>query len=935
MAPIDDAEDERESSRAEQAAIKTAETQRRRNLSRLKAADERDTQLLGELEPEGNEEGPARRGENESRDQAAEEKKETNNQFLDPRTEAFFPPPTEGPDDEFETPPWFLDELRKLARTMTKTPGKSPIVFQNNAEAAKENGKLLEKMDFDIGRLITEFRDTTLGYGSEFRTVEQLRPLLGRHPHFFKLAQILTYGMPYVFTSTLDDSTRSAELHKLLARGNHKSAKAFPEQVDALLTKDVTHGFSIPVPVNAVPKIPHAAVQPLGLAQQWTLDENGVRCVKFRMTQDLSFATTKTGPPISINDRIDMTAYAEMIYGWCLSRITHFVVAIRLKFPTRVIFISKYDYSDAYRRIAHSAEAAAQTIAVQGGIAYISLRLTFGGSPNPPTWCLFSEIVTDLANEISRCTAWEPEALRSPAQEEAPLPIRMDQAIPFASGRPMAVGIPITDAERVGRVDGFIDDLINVFVDSPENCRRQPHVVPLAMHVTSRPHAGEKAEPITRRALLSLPKLIAEGGPTEVQTVLGWRIDTRRLLISLPDDKFRAWVADIEGMEKTGECRYQVLDQLVGRLNHASQIIPPARHFLSRIRATLRPRRHKTRKLSLGREVVADIALWKTILAEANRGISLNLMVTRQPDRICWSDACPFGLGGYSLSGRAWRIRIPPNHELRGHAGVNNLLEFMGMVINVWLECDAPDSQQSCILAIGDSTSAIGWLFKSSKLDPSSGAFDAHLVVARHLATLLTTSSCCLASQHIRGESNVVADLLSFTGSNERGKPHPLAADHPPNDVLTQRFRDRLPSQVPENFRIYQLPDEIISWVRSVLQIAISSLGAAKRRVTKGPTESGDDGLDSASTPETLQTLSSFRYPSSNESFLPKLSCSAIGQPIGPPAGTLQESVRSRWSQALSDRPQATWLRRFGAISGKAPCTSKGTPTCDPSSGPY
>ena len=55
MAPIDDAEDERESSRAEQAAIKTTEAQRRRNLSRLKAADERDTQLLGELEPEGTE----------------------------------------------------------------------------------------------------------------------------------------------------------------------------------------------------------------------------------------------------------------------------------------------------------------------------------------------------------------------------------------------------------------------------------------------------------------------------------------------------------------------------------------------------------------------------------------------------------------------------------------------------------------------------------------------------------------------------------------------------------------------------------------------------------------------------------------------------------------------------------------------------------------
>ena len=65
------------------------------------------------------------------------------------------------------------------------------------------------------------------------------------------------------------------------------------------------------------------------------------------------------------------------------------------------ILISKYDYSDAYRRIAHSAEAATQTIAVVDERAYLSLRLTFGGSPNPPMWCMFSELVTDLANELT------------------------------------------------------------------------------------------------------------------------------------------------------------------------------------------------------------------------------------------------------------------------------------------------------------------------------------------------------------------------------------------------------------------------------------------------------------------------------------------------------------------------------------------------------
>jgi hypothetical protein len=78
-------------------------------------------------------------------------------------------------------------------------------------------------------------------------------------------------------------------------------------------------------------------------------------------------------------------------------------VALCLEFPLRAILIAKYDYSDAYRRVAHSASATAQTISTCGDLAYLYNRLTFGGSPNPPTWCNFSEIVTDLANEIGQC----------------------------------------------------------------------------------------------------------------------------------------------------------------------------------------------------------------------------------------------------------------------------------------------------------------------------------------------------------------------------------------------------------------------------------------------------------------------------------------------------------------------------------------------------
>jgi hypothetical protein len=130
--------------------------------------------------------------------------------------------------------------------------------------------------------------------------------------------------------------------------------------------------------VEIVSRIPGAAVQPLGIAKQRTVEPDGTRIPKYRLTQDLSFTSNKEGPNRSINSRVDMGAYAEMVYGWCFPRILHFVASMRRYHPSLYILISKYDYCDAYRRIAHSAAAVIQTIAILEDTAYMSLRLTFG-----------------------------------------------------------------------------------------------------------------------------------------------------------------------------------------------------------------------------------------------------------------------------------------------------------------------------------------------------------------------------------------------------------------------------------------------------------------------------------------------------------------------------------------------------------------------------
>jgi hypothetical protein len=73
--------------------------------------------------------------------------------------------------------------------------------------------------------------------------------------------------------------------------------------------------------------------------------------------------------------------------------------------------------------VSHTVPAQPPTIAVHDGMGFLALRLTFGGSPNPPTWCMVSEMVTELTNEICQCEEWDPVELHNPVQAVAPKPI--------------------------------------------------------------------------------------------------------------------------------------------------------------------------------------------------------------------------------------------------------------------------------------------------------------------------------------------------------------------------------------------------------------------------------------------------------------------------------------------------------------------------------
>jgi hypothetical protein len=120
------------------------------------------------------------------------------------------------------------------------------------------------------------------------------------------------------------------------------------------------------------------------------------------------------------------------------------------------------------------------------------------------------------------------------------------------------------------------------------------------------------------------------------------------------------------------------LEQLIGRLNHVSAIIPMSRFFLGGLRSRHRPSAPAHIIIHLaGRIEQLALRLWLDFLARAHTGINLNLLTLRQPTNIMFSDACPSGIGGFSVkSSRAWRYHLRHPNVLH-----INTLEFLASVV--------------------------------------------------------------------------------------------------------------------------------------------------------------------------------------------------------------------------------------------------------------
>jgi hypothetical protein len=223
--------------------------------------------------------------------------------------------------------------------------------------------------------------------------------------------------------------------------------------------------------------------------------------------------------------------------------------------------------------------------------------------------------------------------------------------IELSQAKPAGAGYTVTSV-RLSRGE----NLIISFCYYRRDAVKGTAAIPLAIHIVGRPHDPNGQESFPRDDILAVPKFLAEAKPSEKKVILGWIVDTRKLSVALPQDKFKAWTGSVDDIlhRHKSSIPAKDLETLMGRLNHASYVIPYARHFTGRLyKACKRARRSGSARLT--RMQLEDLELWRKFLQKAADGISIKKLVCRWPTRIVRVDACPQGTGGYCLeSGIAW-----------------------------------------------------------------------------------------------------------------------------------------------------------------------------------------------------------------------------------------------------------------------------------------
>ena len=696
--------------------------------------------------------------------------------------------------------------IKKLLEEPKSDIHPSKIRFDVSPEAAQENWELLKSEAFDLQKLCNDNgkgKRSLTTYGSEFKSTKKLDYLLKRHPRWKKFRSILENGVNFDLEE-LEEDMRIADLIEAYKRGNHKSAKNMKEILSKALKKEVDQGWMMILPEECYNEVPGLILNPMGVATHLGVTDTGEFVPKNRVTHDLSFPGKISGS--SVNSRVRTSSLEPCMFAHVFLRITHYIVALRQKYPDTRIWIRKEDFKSAFRRLhlnAISALRSAVRVELDGKwYLLVSLRQPFGGSPCPSEFAVAADIVTDTINDLLEDDKWDYKNVYSRTADNIPKANPLPDEVPFHKARHMSVRIHIAPK---GKADVYVDDIITIAADLKDNLERITKAPVTVMHAIA-DNARIRSKDIKRSDMVAMDKMAAEGAPEEEKVCLGWVMNTRSLQVKLPRHKAIAWSAQIEEVLESKTVSSKTLESILGRLENIAQVLTPLGHFLSNIRHLQILAERRGHNVKLNNRVRSDLLLAQAFIKKTQQGVSMNLLTFRAPDIVYICDASEYGMGGFASHGRAWAYTIPSNLRNRAHI---NILEYLAQIVSIWIDIIEHRLQsEDCVLSIGDNTSSLGWMRRSNfrQKEESDESWEVKQHLGRHLAQLTLDSDIVLYKQWLKGHDNVVADSLS--------------RDHYYLNTNTHKqfLLETVPQQLPRNFSISPIPREISSFITSTLQ---------------------------------------------------------------------------------------------------------------------
>ena len=180
----------------------------------------------------------------------------------------------------------------------------------------------------------------------------------------------------------------------------------------------------------------------------------------------------------------------------------------------------------------------------------------------------------------------------------------------------------VMEKRGVSWIRHYIDDFITVGNPGESECQRHIRIVKEVCEEAGMPTEPEKEE-----------------GPMTELVFLGMELDSRQLVIRLPEEKLQRMRSTVERWRGMKSCKKRDLLSIIGVLSHASKAIRAGRSFLRRLIDLSTGVRQLHRHIRLNREARADLEWWHQFGQDWNGVAMMWCMDRAKPGAVVTTDA--------------------------------------------------------------------------------------------------------------------------------------------------------------------------------------------------------------------------------------------------------------------------------------------------------